>query len=273
MMLLAEALTQVLVLWDNCLLKTLPEALIRDRITVILIQILNRTLLTQNTGGAWSPEKGPEITAYGILTLKTLQSFPWHLFLQRAMTSGIAYGQRSLDQATDEWAKPAYVWIEKVTYGSARLSEAYCLAAMKVSTISYAWSDRVKSLMNIPEKSLSKLLQLFTTLQDLQAEPQWKLVASALEGHMFLPQLKSAGSKVLPEQSGAKNEYLAYIPFTWILVNNCHRLFLSANLLWDMMVLTVCNFRVDEYMESTVGKLSDADLEPLKAMIRRLCSA
>lgn len=66
MMFLAEALTQLLVVWDQGLLKTLPEALIRDRIPVMLPQILNRTLLAQTEGG---PERCPEITAYGILTL------------------------------------------------------------------------------------------------------------------------------------------------------------------------------------------------------------
>lgn len=270
MMLLAQALTQVLVVWDKFLLKTLPEALIRDRIMVILIQILNRTLLTQEADGAWGPEKYPEITAYGILTLKALQSFPWHVSLQEAAASGVRSGQSFLDQSVTEWAKPAYVWIEKVTYGSATLSEGYCLAAMKVSETSHTWSNRVKNLVDIPESSLAKLIQLFTNLEDLQNEPRWKLVASALEGYLFLPQLKLAGSRVLPEQKGAKNEYLAYIPFTWILVNNYHCLFLSANMLWDMMVLTVCNFRVDEYMESAVTKLSDACLEPVKAMIRHL---
>ena len=273
MMLLAEALTEVLALWDKCLLKTLPEALIQDRLPVILIQILTRTLFTQTAGGAWSPEGGSEITAYGILTLKALSWLPWHASLQEAAASGIKSGQHFLDQSQDEWTKPAYIWVEKVTYGSARLSESYCLAAMRASRMSYTWSDRVNSLATIPEKPLSKLLQLFSILQDFQSEPQWKLVASALEGYKFLSQLKRTGSEILPEQRGAKNEYLAYIPFTWILVNNHHRLFLSANLLWDMMVLTVCNFRVDEYMETAVSKLSDANLEPVKAMIHHLCSS
>lgn len=193
--------------------------------------------------------------------------------LQEAAVSGIRSGQQFMNQCQTEWTMPAYVWVEKVTYGSARLFEAYCLAAMKASGTSYTWSDRVETLVDVPEKPLSRLLQLFSTLEHFQSEPQWKMVASALEGYKFLSQLKSAGSNILLEQTGAKNEYLAYIPFTWILINNHHRLFLSANLLWDMMVLTVGNFRVDEYMESAVAKLSDASLEPVKAMIHHLCSA
>ena len=276
-MLLAEALSQFLLVWDKGLLKTASEVLIRDRIPVILIQILNWTLLSQTTDGTWHlegySEGHPENTAYGVLTLKALQSLPLHPSFRDAVVSGIRSGQHHLDQTQDEWTKPTYVWVGKVTYGSARLSECYCLAAMKVSGTSYTWSDRVKSLVDIPEKQLSRLLQLFEALPEFQDEPRWKLVASALEGYAFLPQLKSAGSQILSELKGAKNEYLAYIPFTWVVINNHLRLFLSANLLWDMMVLLVCSFRVDEYMESAVSKLSDTDLEPVKAMIYDFCSA
>lgn len=273
MMLLAEGLIQVLILWDKCLLKTLPGALVRDRIPVILIQILNRTLLAQTAAGAWSQEGCLEITAYGILTLKVLHSFPWHPTLQDAAVSAIRSGQQFLDQFQAEWTKPAYTWVGKTTYGSARLSEGYCLAAMKGLGTSYAWSDGMKSLVDIPEDRLSKLLQLFSTLQDFRSEPRWKMVASVQEAYTFLSQLKSAGSNFMPEQRGAKNEYVAFIPLTFILVNNHHRLFLSTNLLWDMMVHSLNNYHVDEYMESVVAKLSDANLEPVKAMIRHLCNA
>ena len=265
MMLLAEALTQLLLVWDKGLLKTMPEELLRDRIPVILVQILNRTLLAQTPSGAWGLEEWPETTAYGVLTLMAVCSLPWLGSLQGLAISAARSGQRFLDISQAKWTKPAYVWIEKVTYGSARLSEAYSLAAMKVSEPSYNWSDSMKGLMNIPEKAVSKLVQLFSTLASFEDEPRWRLMASAVEGFAFLPQLKIVGKTMLPEQEDAKNEYLAYIPFTWIMINNHHRFFLSANILWDMMVLTVCNFRVDEYMESVVAKLStraDQVLDP-----------
>lgn len=272
MMLLAEAFIQLLVVWDKGLLKSLPEALLRDRIPVVLIQILNRTLLAQNTSGAWSLEEWPETTAYGVLTLMTVCSLPWYAPLKAIAISAARSGQGFLDQSKAGWTKPAYVWIEKVTFGSAMLSEAYCLAAMKASETSYNWSDDVKGFIDISEKHVSKLIQLFSTLAVFQPEPRWKLTASVVEGSAFLPLLKSVGKSVLPEQKEAKNEYLAYIPSTWIIVNNHNRLFLDANLIWDMMVLTVCNFRVDEYMESAVAKLSNDKLEPVKSLIYDLCS-
>lgn len=272
MMLLAEAFIQLLLAWDKGLLKNLPESLLRDRIPVVLIQILNRTMLAQNTSGAWSLEEWPETTAYGVLTLMTVCSLPWYAPLKAIAISVARSGQGFLDRSKAGWSKPAYVWVEKVTFGSAMLSEAYCLAAMKASETTYSWSDGVKSFFDTSEKHVSKLVQLFSTLAVFQPEPRWKLMASVVEGSAFLPLLKSVGKSFLPEQKEAKNEYLAYIPSSWIIVNNCNGLFLDANLIWDMMVLTVCNFRVDEYMESAVAKLSNDKLEPVKSLIYDICS-
>lgn len=95
---------------------------------------------------------------------------------------------------------------------------------------------------------------------------------SAIEGLLFLPILKSARADILPRQRDAKNQYLDQIPITWIIKNNTRDLFLPANVLWDMMVLTVCNFRVDEYMETSVAKMSDAALQKTKTTISELCA-
>ena len=270
-MLLAEASTELLYAWDQGLLKSLPETLLQDRLPIMLTQILNRTLLTQTTRGAWGFEERPETTSYGVLTLMALSSLPWHAHLREVAISAAISGKTFLERSHADWTTPAFVWIEKVTYGSARLSLSYCLAAMKATERSNSWSKKTNEILNISEKSVSKIVELLSTLDSFQSEPRWKLVASAVEVFAFLPQLKSVGDSMLPGQKGAKNEYLAYIPVTWIVVNYHKQLFLSANLLWDMMVLTICNFRVDEYMESVVGKLPNNNLEPILSLIDDVC--
>lgn len=271
-MLLAETLTQVLIVWDRGLLQNLSKTLLQDRIPIILLQIQNRTLIAQSATNAWGSGDSPEITAYAILTLMAGHSLPWYAPLQEVALSSARSGQYFLDQFQSRWTEPSYVWIEKVPYGSATLSEAYCLAAMKVSVGSYQFSDRVKGLLAIPEEPPSKLVRFFSTLPCFRDEPRWKMMAPAVEGLAFLPQLRAKGTDILPELSEAKNEYLAYIPFSWIAINYHRRVFLSTDLLWDMMILTICNFRVDEYMESTVAKLPNDQLELTKQMIQELCS-
>ena len=271
MMLLSGAIIRLLELCDRGVLK-LPAALLQDRVPVVLTQIVNRTLLTQFSTGAWDANGSTEATAYGILTLAALVTLPWFAPLRDQVDFAIQEGQRFLLNAQGDWDKPQLLWIEKVTYGSRRLSEAYCLAAMMPSMSPYAWSDRTINLVDVSGKSISRFSTLMSSLRGFESEPLWRLKASAIEGNAFLPLLKSARTDILPRQKGAKNEYLDLVPCTWVLINNHKRLFLQANILWDMMVLTVCNFRVDEYMETVVAKFGDGTrLELMKAAIRTLC--
>ena len=271
MMLLSGAMVRLLELCDRGVLK-LSAALLQDQVPVVLTQIVNRTLLTQFSTGAWDANGSPEATAYGILTLAALVTLPWFAPLRDRVDFAVQEGQKFLLNAQGDWDKPQLLWIEKVTYGSRRLSEAYCLAAMMPSMSPYAWSDRTIDLVNVSGKSIAKFSKLISSLGDFESEPLWRLKASAIEGYAFLPLLRSARTDILPRQKGAKNEYLDLIPCTWVLINNHKNLFLQANILWDMMVLTVCNFRVDEYMETVVAKFgSGTTLELVRAAIRELC--
>ena len=271
MMLLSGALIRLLELYDRGVLQ-LPAALLQDQVPVVLTEIVNRTLLTQCSTGAWGSNELPEVTAYGILTLAALVTLPWFAALRDKVEFAMQDGQKFSLSAQGDWDKPQLLWIEKVTYGSRRLSEAYCLAAMMPSMSSYTWSERTINLLDVPGKFVSRFSTLISSLGNFESEPLWRLKASAIEGHAFLPLLRSARTDILPRQKGAKNEYLDLIPCTWVLINNYKKLFLQANVLWDMMVLTVCNFRVDEYMETVVARFgSGTTLDCVKAAIRTLC--
>ena len=271
MMLGAEALVHMLHLCDKGILR-LPDTLLRDRLPVVLIQMANRTLLTQADTGSWNASVSPEATAYGVLTLKALSPLPWVVSISKQVDSAIQAGQQRLAQTKDDWNNPEHLWIEKITYGSRRLAEAYCLAAMQPSISRYVWSEQIYELMQFSEKLVSRTSTIISSIKPYQDQPIWKLDASVIEGKAFLPQLKSTRREVLPGQKNAKNEYLDLIPYTWVLVNNHKGLFLPASLLWDMMVITIGNFRVDEYMESVVAKISQDNREQIRQVISALCS-
>ena len=271
-MLLAEALIRLLELWDTGVLDGLQETLLRDRIYIVLIQILNRTLLAQNPAERSGADHCLEATAYGILTLSAISGVPGIAFHQNEVTSAIQGGQNILDRSRGQWAKPQYLWIEKVTYGSHNLSEAYCLAAMTPPKNCHVWSDKVKNLFHVPEEAVRNNSRFLSTVRIFNAVPFWKIQASVIEGYTFLPQLDSSATDILPRQKGAKNEYLNLVPCIWTIVNHHHNLFLPTNLLWDMMVLTVLNFRVDEYMETTGAELTKDNFDQAKSTIRGLCA-
>ena len=51
MILLAQTLMHLIHLWNDGSLELLPQRLVQDQIIPILIQVLNRTLLTQHANG------------------------------------------------------------------------------------------------------------------------------------------------------------------------------------------------------------------------------
>lgn len=269
MMLLAEVLVRLLELCDRGKLQ-LSSSLPPERLPVVLIQIVNQTLFTQSCNGSWGIAESFETTAYGILTLAAVSSIPWVSPVRGQIDHAIETGQHFLTQAQDRENISQYLWVEKVTYGSYILCESYLLAALRPSLSSHTWSSRISSLVQISEESVTRFSNLVSTLSLYRDQPLWRLEASAIEGHAFLPLLKSTHTDILPKQAKAKNEYMNFIPCTWVLVNNQQYLFLQANLLWDMMVLTVCNFRVDEFMENVVAKSGGEILKAVRSTISTL---
>ncbi|KAI4193025.1 MAG: hypothetical protein LQ350_008502 [Teloschistes chrysophthalmus] len=89
---------------------------------------------------------------------------------------------------------------------------------------------------------------------------------------MFLPELR-AYRKGLPEKSSSakKDEYLALIPATCVVVNNLSCLNLTSCWLWNMMIWTLGLFRMDEYIETELKYMSANDIKDLKRFITMSC--
>ena len=270
MMLLAEALIRLVKLWSDGHLGLLPHCLIQGRVLVVLIQILNRTLLTQHADGNWGGEDSPEETAYGILTLLALQDLPHARLLAPKIQSAIHAGRQALVQTERQWVKPQNLWLGKVTYGCSILAEAYCLAAMNGPVSHHTWSTKMEQTVTTADvMSLSKFLQKDSAYAHI---PGWKILASVLEGSLYLQRLRDARREIYPPSiSASKDKFLDYVPTSWILVNNCNGLFLHSTLIWDMMLVSVLGYLVDEYMESVVSQLRDSDITLLQQTVRALC--
>ena len=82
--------------------------------------------------GSWA--KSPEISTYAILTFKSVVTLPWNknprILINRSIRKGISYLQNN----EDEWVVSDLICVEKVSYGSKILSQAYCLAAIAASS-------------------------------------------------------------------------------------------------------------------------------------------
>ena len=273
MMLLAQTLMRLLRLYDDGSLCIGAEYLIQVRLHVVLIQILNQTLMSQNTDGTWDSNPSPEICAYAILTLVALQCLPQADLLESKTRSAIESGRQALLKSENEWTTPEYIWIEKVTYGSSALSEAYCMAAMNAPCRMLPWNEETKDLIAIPLKQAMMLRVFFNNLPEYLGQPGWKILASVIEGFAYLPQLKAARLEIFPRQKSANDKYLTYVPITWTLVNNCKGHFLDGALLWDMIVVSMLDYLVDEYLESVVAILSERDLASVEQIVKCCCKS
>ncbi len=271
MMLLSEALMQVVQAWDNNLLAGLPLELIAECIPLVTLQILIRTLSTQSTNGSW--KNSPEITAYAILTLKRLVHLPWiSTVLSPIARESIDRGVKYLEVNEAKWDTPEFVWVEKVTYGSHVLSETYCLAALQASS-SHEWREKASSLFIMPTKKVNRFTLFFSQLPLFSQEPAWRLRASIIEGCMLAPIISSSRPElqIFPSQDGESAKYLDYIPFTWTMCNNATGFGLSTKALHEMMIISVLNFRVDRYLEDLTGNHNlRGHFDSLRTVIRRI---
>lgn len=274
-MLLSEGLTMTLLYWDRKMLTGLSTDLILNRVSPILAQLLSRTLLDQNSDGSWGPTvNGPnscEVTAYGILTVKALSSLPFLGAMESEMSKAIEAGRRYLLLNHDRWTDLSYVWIEKVTYGSAVLAQTYCLAAMNDPKTTI-WTGALAALVNPPMDKGARFIQFFSRLpifSEFRGKPTLKL--SILEGYLLLPQLKAIRLDIFPRKDMAEDKWLEYIPFTWTCCNYLNKP-VNTQLLLEMMILSMLNYQADEFMEAVIGAHLHGKEEILRQFIIESCS-
>ncbi|KAF7935774.1 hypothetical protein EAE99_002754 [Botrytis elliptica] len=269
MMVLAQTFRKLVMVWDSGALPDFPEEQLKDKIPVILLQILHRTLHTQNSNGSWGTSGSCEITAYGILTLIDATFFPWAGELDKQVLRAIRTGRTYLNRNRDSWDKVTYTWVEKVSYGSSILSKTYCIAATHAAknypTNSAQWKP-LPNILGIPFDRVARFAKFFSAIPLFASESSWKLTASIMEGYLFLPRLRRIRLDIFPRQNMAEDKYLEYIPFTWTGCNN-KGIFLETDLIWDMMVISMLNYQADEFMEAVLGHNGSA-----KHLIRGLFS-
>ncbi|KAL8952793.1 MAG: hypothetical protein Q9222_001297 [Ikaeria aurantiellina] len=265
-MLLSQALVQLLRLWDAGQLDDKVGDLVQKRVPLVLCQITTSVLHQLE-----EPPLAKEAISYAVLALTQIASLPWLQLLGSKIAATVEKCQRTLLEATKSNTEADYLWVEKVTFGSPVLSQAYRLAAQKASTSQLVWGDRVGSLGPSSTKALMKSVKFFSQLPLFSQEPEWRLQSSVVESQLFYPKLKQASRSIFPRKDMAKDDYLNYIPTTWTMVNNCRETPFSANMLWEMMILSMLNYQADEYMEAVVGDRFKDDLRPVSALIRDIC--
>lgn len=253
MMLMSRVFILTLDLWEQGALPSLSKAFLQEKMLVTLFQSLIRTLQTQNENGSWGQAPAREETAYALLTIVVLAKLPLTTALRHQIDFALKHGRDFLCQEKGIDSTPECLWVAKLTYGSDFLSESLILGALKSSLASRRTELKLKGLYDVPLSKIAKYTEFYQQLPIFAETPRWCIESSLIEGHLFLPQLRNDDLGVFPRHGMRDEKYVEFIPFTWTAMNNLNNSFIPANIIYEMMAISVLIYQLDEYMEAVIG--------------------
>ena len=236
----------------------LPRTLLQERVIPTLFQCLVRTLQSQHIDGSWGHKGRNEESAYAILTLASLLILPLAQFFRPEIISAIDRGRAFLKKSrSGTSASPEYLWIEKVTYRSTNLTEAYIVAALYTSIERRSLGPKTKELFSMQYKELAE----FGTLMDkgpLSKSPKWIVLASWIDGRLCVPQLCKSLENTL--NSTGFEDHHKLVSFWWIFANSRTDSALSSRFLCKMMNATLVNESVVAFVDHAIASQSHEQL-------------
>ncbi|GBF67142.1 copalyl diphosphate synthase [Trichophyton mentagrophytes] len=241
-----------------------------SRVAITVFQACLRAMLDQHEDGSWN--SSTEQTAYGVLILTEARPLCFLDDIRDSLDSAIGRGVSFL-HANRGSQVGNFIWIEKVTYASPLLAEAYELAAIKAATsLSSSASSVGGSLWCVSTANTTKLVKLFQQTPLFTSLPEWQIRASMIEARLFQPLLQARRLEVFPRKDMEKDKYFEIIPFTWTACNNRNRAFASTSFLYDMMVISFLNYQADEFLEAVAGPQYTSRTPELRQVIDTLFS-
>ncbi|KAK3945231.1 terpene cyclase [Diplogelasinospora grovesii] len=217
-----------------------------------------------------------EATAYGVLILCEARNMCFFNNLRRELDDAIHRGATFLNTAAPGSASAEHLWIEKVSYTSTAVTEAYVLAAQKAASspvghVSIGTPFQMD--VHMAPAKMAGYVQLFRQTPLFSSVPKWQVWLSVFEASLFMPLLRARRLEVFPRKGMEKDKYFEIIPFTWTSCNNRSRTFASTSFLYDMMVISFLNYQADEFMEAVAGPAFLGNLSGLRRLIDGLFSA
>ncbi|KAK1561739.1 ent-kaurene synthase [Colletotrichum navitas] len=265
-MLMMQALVEMLELIES---GRLPESVLdrdtRVRASIAIFQAGARTMREQDAAGCWN--NSVEETAYAVILLsvacRVVVFDPIRSQLRNAVQRGSAFLEPRTCPSGD------YLWIEKVTYRSAVVCQAYRLAALKLASSipTRAVVGRVlKAPATIPRQG-EAFLQLYKRTPLFSETPEEQLRAALVEGFLFSPLLQQHKFDVFNRAGLAVDKYLDMIPFTWTGCDMRAGFRASPLFLWEMMNISMLSYQVDEFIEAEAGPAVAGDLKVLRDFV------
>jgi hypothetical protein len=140
---MAQSLVQLLVLWHEGGLPTIPEDFVQMIIPSCLQGATALIVQQQNPDGSWGDIHSKEETAYSIIALANMGS---HTALGDDFSHvelAIARGKQFLLENWELGDRPDRIWTGKILHGISYVQDAYVIAALKISRANLAGKRRL----------------------------------------------------------------------------------------------------------------------------------
>ncbi|KAI1359805.1 Copalyl diphosphate synthase [Xylaria arbuscula] len=263
--LIVEAFVDILNLIEQNKLPGVFEEDLQSRLAVALFQACFRPTLDQKTNGSWNDSI--EETAYAVLILSEARRVCFFNDLRQPLDDAIKRGVAFINSIEE---RPLhYIWIEKVSYASRLLTDAYVLGALKASSSVPTGDATIGASLwkSTSSSSLDKHVKLFSKAELFSAHPEWELTGSMIEAVLLKPLLLKRRLEVFQRQGMQEDKYFDLIPLFWTSPNNRARTFASATFLYEVSLLSMLTYQVDEFMEASAAPAFKDRMPELRDLI------
>ncbi|KAI0889799.1 Ent-kaurene synthase [Annulohypoxylon maeteangense] len=248
---------------------------LKQHIPMISLQILIKTLSSQELNGSWG--NICEVTAYAILTLSSIAQLPWIQQLQDyEIMASINRGKSFLELHRDQWSKGHYLWIEKVTFASNVLSETYCLAAA-ITPVMSSFQPPLSHAFLLPTSIISGIrgaMRLISQMPLISGTKPGALKAAELLAAYTFWSLQDQRLDIFPRSGDEKadHKYKIFTPALWAACTTLHGNAITLSALCEMVTFSGSIYLIDEYMEGVIERDFANHLPEIGTLIKRLCS-
>ena len=268
-MLFAQSLIMLLRKWDQGALENFPQNLLQDKVRLVLFGILTETLQAQNDNGSWGPKQSRETTAYAIITLATLASFPLSNHINDHIMTAIGQGQRFLQGQIKDWAEPDPIWRGKAVYGLAILAEAYTISAMSIAVPTHKFGKVVFDLCEVAEPGLDRIEQI-STLPYFLDMPHWLVRACTVEGYLYLPLFDRMRKEIFPRRDIKQHRQWNVLPFSAVVCSRSKGGFYAPRNNLEFMVYCALMYEIDHYMEAIISSFEGVELDDIRHIVMQI---
>ena len=265
----AQALVALLACWDYGQLPDLPEDLLRMQIPIVLFEILIQTMQDVNARAPWGIDAW-ETSAYAVMTLCSLLSFPWPSQLTTQVERAINAGRKAVEHGLLNNTDPDYVWTGKVSYGSPILGLSYALAALNIPSPTHRLGETVLSLIDIPLRESARLSQYYDQISIPAREPLWMIQGSVFQSYLFIPMLSRERLDIFPRLSTRVDRYFEVLLPPWALAGHLNDACLPPQMLYELMATSILMNEADTFIEQIVRKEHQDHLDAVKKIIYQI---